>query len=178
MDAAALSDLAQSVEGSEGVTFVPALAGLGALHWNNKARGTITGLALATTRAHLARATLEAVALQVADVFTAMEQDVGHRLDGLRADGGALANDFLMQLQVNFLDRPVMRGEGAEVGALGVASMAFEAIGVPMAYDIAFQPQIDPERRDEVHEGWHRALAQVLSNETTFQASRGLGLGI
>jgi glycerol kinase len=129
-DARALSTLAQSVPDNGGVTFVPALAGLGAPYWNDDATGTIAGMTLATTRAHIARATLEAIVLQVADVFTAMERDVGSSLDGLLADGGASTNDVLMQLQADILDRQVWRGEQAEIGAMGVARSAFGALGM------------------------------------------------
>ncbi len=167
-DAAALSDLAQTVDSSEGVTFVPALAGLGAPHWNDAARGTLAGLTLGSQPAHVARATFEAIALQIGDVFDAMEQDVGTRLDGLRADGGASANDFLMQLQADIIDRPVLRGEVAEVGALGVATMAFAALGMgnnpELEKTAAFAPRMEPIRRKRVHATWQSALAQVLGD--------------
>ncbi|MBP1804956.1 FGGY-family carbohydrate kinase [Rubellimicrobium aerolatum] len=165
-DAAALSDLAQTVEGSEGVTFVPALAGLGAPHWDDRARGTLAGLTLGSQPAHVARATLEAIALQIADVLAAMEQDLGQRLDSLRADGGASANDLLMQLQADLLDRPVIRGEVAEVGALGVATLAFASLGVEVAggegRTTTFTPRMDPARREALHRGWRAALDRVL----------------
>jgi glycerol kinase len=142
------------VASSEGVAFVPALAGLGAPHWDEAARGTIRGLTLASRPAHLARATLEAIALQVADVFKAMERDVGRRLDALRADGGASASDFLMQSEADLLDQPVTRGGIAEVGALGVAAMAFEALGQPMATledkGRTFLPNMDEPRREAI----------------------------
>ncbi len=127
--AAALSDLAQSVPDSGGALFVPALAGLGAPHWVDSARGTIFGMTHATTRAHLARATFEAIALQIADVFAAMEQDLGTALAGLRADGGASGNTFLMQLQADILARPVLTADVEEVGTLGAAAMAFAVMG-------------------------------------------------
>ena len=129
-NAAALSDLAQTVSHSNGVTFVPALAGLGAPHWNDRATGAIDGLTHGTTPAHLARATFEAITLQIADVFTAMEQDIGQPIASLRADGGASANPFLMQLQADVLNRPVIRSDLAELGALGAAAMAFSALGI------------------------------------------------
>lgn len=167
-DAAALSDLAQTVESSEGVTFVPALAGLGAPHWSDAARGTIAGLTLGSKPAHVARATFEAIALQIADVLAAMEQDIGQRLSSLRADGGASANSFLMQIQADLLDRPVHRGEVAEVGALGVATMAFEALGLRVTggegRTTTFAPAMDPCRREAVQKGWRSALAQVLES--------------
>jgi glycerol kinase len=130
--AAALSALAQTVPDAGGVAFVPALAGLGAPHWDDAATGTITGMTHATTPAHLARATFDAIALQIADVFTAMEQDIGQPLQGLRADGGASGNAFLMQVQADVLDRPVQTADVEEVGALGAAALAFGAMGVAM----------------------------------------------
>nr|WP_246849812.1 FGGY family carbohydrate kinase [Rubellimicrobium arenae] len=165
-DAAALSALAQTVDGSEGVTFVPALAGLGAPHWNDAARGTIAGLTLAHRPAHVARATLEAIALQITDVFAAMEQDMGQPLDSLRADGGASGNDALMQLQADLLGRPVQRGALAEVGALGVAALAFAALGEPWTAPApaarTFAPAMPPPQAAALHRTWRAALAQVL----------------
>ncbi len=164
-DAAALFRLAGEVDSSEGVTFVPALAGLGAPHWDEAARGTVTGLSLASRPAHLARATLEAIALQVADVFEAMERDAGHRLDALRADGGASASDLLMQVEADLLDRPVTRGVVAEVGALGAAAMAFEALGQPMAAQKdegrTFGPTMGPSCREAIRSDWHLALRRA-----------------
>ena len=123
-DAAALSDLAQTVPDTGGVAFVPALAGLGAPWWDDAATGTITGMTHGTTPAHLARATLEAICHQIADVFAAMQADVGTALTTLNADGGASGNGFLMQMQADILQRPVLQSAVAEMGALGVAAMA------------------------------------------------------
>ena len=164
-DAAALFRLAGEVDSSGGVTFVPALAGLGAPHWDEAARGTVTGLSLSSRPAHLARATLEAVALQVADVFGAMERDAGHRLDALRADGGASASDLLMQVEADLLDRPVMRGVVPEVGALGTAAMAFEVLGEAMTAlrddGRIFRPRMDADRRDALHARWRLAIRRA-----------------
>lgn len=132
-----LSDMAQSVPDSAGVAFVPALAGLGAPHWDDRATGLITGMTQGTTRAHLARATFEAIACQIADVFEAMERDMGRPLGMLRADGGASANPFLMQLQADVLNRPVLQSPVEEVGALGAAAMAFASLGVDMPLETA-----------------------------------------
>ncbi len=131
-DAAALSDLAQTVADSGGVCFVPALAGLGAPHWDNAARGTLTGMTHATTPAHLARATLDAIAHQIADVWEAMEADIGHPLASLSADGGASGNLFLMQVQADILQRPVVVSPIEEVSAVGAAMMAAAAMGAPV----------------------------------------------
>lgn len=132
-DAAALTELARTVPDSGGVSFVPALAGLGAPHWDDRATGTITGMTHGTRPAHLARAALEAIAHQIADVFEAMERDIGHPLTGLRADGGASGNADLMQMQADLLDRPVETADVEEIGALGVAAMAMASQGVALA---------------------------------------------
>jgi glycerol kinase len=161
-DAQALSDLAQTVPDSGGVVFVPALAGLGAPHWDDRATGTVTGMTHGTTPAHLARATFEAIALQVADVFRAMEMDAGHPLHELRADGGASSNSFLMQLQADVLGRPVLCPAVEEVGALGAAAMAFAAMGVTMGTATAPPVRYLPARpATALHEGWAKALAKA-----------------
>ncbi len=159
---AALSDLAQTVGDSGGVSFVPALAGLGAPHWDDHATGTVTGMSHASRPAHLARASFDAIALQIADVFEAMEQDTGHRLEALRADGGASSNDFLMQLQADVLGRPVIRAEVEEVGALGAAAMAFRSLGVEphfAAESQRFEPGRDEAWRAALRRQWRAALA-------------------
>jgi glycerol kinase len=162
-DAAALSALAETVADSAGIAVVPAFAGLGAPHWDDNATGLVTGMTLATQPAHVARATFEAIALQIGDVFAAMEADTGQRLDRLLADGGASANPFLMQLQADLLDRPVARSDVAEIGALGVAAMAAGALGLPLAAGEPahglYRPRLAPEARDPVLAGWRRALA-------------------
>lgn len=164
-DARALSDLARTVPDSGGVTFVPALAGLGAPHWNDHATGTIAGMTLATTPSHIARATLEAIALQIADVFTAMEKDVGVQLRGLLADGGASTNNDLMQLQADILDRPVSRREQAEVGAIGAATMAFGSLGVDFQADEIDLERFSPREladRPRILKNWQLAIARAI----------------
>lgn len=160
-----LSDLAQQVSDNGGVCFVPALAGLGAPHWQDDARGLVSGLSLGSRPAHLARATFEAIAHQVADVFEAMEEDLGHPLNGLSADGGASANSFLMQLQADFIGKPVERREIAEIGAFGVASMAAEALGMPIktgAKDIRiFDPATEATERRALRDEWKIAIARA-----------------
>lgn len=163
-DAAALSALAETVGDSGGVSFVPALAGLGAPHWDDAARGTVTGMTHATRPAHLARATIEAIAHQITDVFSAMEADIGQQLSALSADGGASGNGFLMQVQADLLDRPVRVSDAEEIGAIGTAAMAFAAMGhdLPLSGTRAeFTPQpIVPDaarRRAE----WQAALRQA-----------------
>ena len=164
---AELSDLAQTVSDSGKVVFVPALAGLGAPHWTDDATGTISGMTHATTPAHIARATIEAVALQIADVFEAMQHDVGGELSGLMADGGASTNDVLMQLQADILNRPVLRGDQPEVGALGAAAMAFRALGVTTpepSHARRFTHGSMPEAgRVDLLKRWRAAIARVKS---------------
>lgn len=160
-NAAALSDLAQTVGDNGGVVFVPALAGLGAPHWIDTATGTITGMTHGTTRAHLARATFEAIALQIADVFAAMEQDIGHPLNALRADGGASGNAFLMQIQADILGRTVQTGTVEEIGALGAASMAFAAMGQDLPMPVLAQtyaPRMPMHETQTVKTLWQKAL--------------------
>jgi len=121
--------LAASVPDSGGVVFVPALTGLGAPHWDSYARGTIFGITRGTTAAHLARATLEAVALQTYDLAGAMQADAGLKLKELRTDGGMSVNDELMQIQADLLEVPVRRAAVAETTALGAAYLAGLAVG-------------------------------------------------
>ena len=124
-----VEQLASGVSSTEGVEFVPALTGLGAPHWNANARGEITGLTRGTTKAHIARATLEAIALQNADILTAMEKDLGKKMKRLRVDGGAAANNLLMQLQADYLRTSVDRPEHVETTAIGAAYLAGLGIG-------------------------------------------------
>jgi glycerol kinase len=121
--------LAATVPHSGGVYLVPAFAGLGAPHWDQYARGTITGLTRGTTAGHLARAALEGIALQVADILEVMKQDSQVRMDGLRVDGGAAANNLLMQFQADILQVPVIRPRVTETTALGAAYLAGLAVG-------------------------------------------------
>jgi glycerol kinase len=128
--AAEIEELAASVQDSDGVVIVPALAGLGAPHWRPGARGLISGITRGTSRGHLARAALEAIALQNCDVLRAMEEDSGARLATLRVDGGAAANNLLMQLQADVLGVPISRPEEVETTAMGAAFLAGLAVGV------------------------------------------------
>lgn len=163
-DVAALSALA--AEDSNGVAFVPALVGLGAPHWRADARGTITGLSLGTEPRHLARAAIEAIAFQVADVFAAMQQDLGTDLSELRADGGASQNALLMQFQADLIARPVTASTAPEVSALGAAALAFEGLGIAASMTDAgkrFAPQMDEARRRGQLDKWHAAIRQTLT---------------
>ncbi len=164
-DAAALSDLAQTVPDSADVVFVPALAGLGAPHWDDNARGMISGLSLGSKPAHIARATFDAIAHQIADVFEAMQSDIGGTLTGLSADGGASANKFLMQLQADLIGLPVRFGGLAEVGAFGVAMMAFDVLGqsVQASKDkqMQFEPAITSADRAAARQLWRAGIERV-----------------
>lgn len=124
-----VEQLASSVESSEGVEFVPALTGLGAPHWNAEARGILWGLTRGTAKAHIARATLEAMALQNADILTAMQKDLGKKLKSIKVDGGASANNLLMQLQADYASTQVVRPQIVESTALGAAYLAGLGVG-------------------------------------------------
>ena len=164
-DVSSLSELAQSVIDSGGVAFVPALAGLGAPYWDDSARGAISGLSLSTKPAHLARATFEAIAHQIVDVFQAMEMDLKQRILSLSADGGGSSNPFLMQLQADLLGVPVKVPAFAEIGALGVAMMASQALGntpnLTESGSLQYDPIMDAGRREASRNQWHRAIDQV-----------------
>jgi glycerol kinase len=165
-DARALSDLAQSVDSSDGVTFVPALSGLGAPHWCDRASGTVAGMSHATKPAHLARATFDAIALQIIDVFEVMAASAGAPLDVLRADGGAAANDFLMQLQADLLGLPVDRATVDDVGALGAAGMAFAANEIEFMYSgecTRFTPKMPAVLTQSIRETWQQAVRRVMA---------------
>lgn len=161
-----LEALAQTVPGSGGVRLVPALAGLGAPYWDTDARGMISGMDHSTMPAHLARAAYEAVALQIRDVFSAMEADSGRRVPFLSVDGGAAASDFLMELLAGLLDRPVHRMERTEVSALGVARMAGEGAGLAMppagaGAVTAFEPAMAASVREAVVKEWDEAVQRA-----------------
>jgi len=169
-DAPEIEALAASVLDSGGVVFVPALAGLGAPHWRPEARGAILGIDRGTTRAHLARATLEGIALQNADVLRAMEADLGEPLQGLRVDGGAAANDLLMQMQADLLQRPITRPQMLETTALGAAALAGLAAGVwrgldeitaAWREDRVFEPQRPADEAEAQIEAWHAAVEKA-----------------
>jgi glycerol kinase len=165
--AAETEALATSVPDTGGVFVVPAFAGLGAPYWDPAARGTIVGLTRGTTRAHLVRATLEAIAHQTCDVVEAMASDRNAPLLTLRVDGGASANDFLMQRQADLLGLPVERAAVAESTALGAAFLAGLAIGLwPSPETLAahwradrtFEPHLPPGDRADLRHTWRRAI--------------------
>jgi glycerol kinase len=166
-EAAETEALAASLAGNDGVYFVPALAGLGAPHWDPYARGLLIGLTRGTTRAHLARAVLESIAYQTRDVVEAMERDAGIPLRELRADGGAAVNGWLMQFQADILGVPVEVPKVAETTALGAACLAGLAVGfwssreeidAKWRLDRRFEPRMERAERDRLHRHWRRAL--------------------
>jgi glycerol kinase len=175
-DVAELAALAQSVANSNGVTFVPALVGLGAPHWAPEARGLIGGLTLGVKPAHLARAAIDAIALQIADVFEAMEQDLGEPLLALSVDGGASRNDQLMQLQADLLERRVARGERAEVSAIGAAMMAGAGLKRPLpaqpSATTSFTPRMSPSERQSMRARWHDAVRRATGTDTSSLTSK------
>ncbi len=165
--AADIESLARSVDSSGGVTIVPALTGLGAPHWDPSARGVIIGLSRATHRAHVARAALEAITLSVAEVVDCMQADAGLKLSRLRVDGGATANDLLMQIQADVLGIPVERPTVRETTALGAALLAGLASGFyPDAAAVTaarrmekrFEPSADEAGRQRLRAAWQVAV--------------------
>ncbi|MEW6300634.1 MAG: glycerol kinase GlpK [Thermodesulfobacteriota bacterium] len=165
-----VNDLAASVPDSGGVYMVPAFVGLGAPHWDPYARGVIVGLTRGTTAAHLARATLESIAYQVADVLAAMQADADVPPSELRADGGAAASNLLMQFQADILGVPVQRPTNVETTALGAAYLAGLAVGVwsgpeeithQRQIDKTFLPSLPPADRAALLARWRRAVERA-----------------
>jgi glycerol kinase len=167
------ADLAATVADADGVYFVPAMVGLGAPYWDASVRGTITGLSRSHTSAHLARAAIEAIAYQVADVFHAMEDAGTTRSSALHADGGATRNHQLMQFQADILGRPVIRSGTAELSALGASLLAGLALGwwnsLAEIADIPqtggqFAPAMTEADRALRYAGWKAAVARARLN--------------
>jgi glycerol kinase len=164
--------LAASLEGNDGVYFVPALTGLGSPHWEPDVRGTIVGLTRGSGRAQLARATLEAIAYQCRDALAVMEQASGQPLSELRADGGGTANRWLMQFQADVLGVPVVVPEIRETTALGAAYLAGVGVGAWTLSEVSerwreaarYEPLMGEEEREELLAGWADALARARSH--------------
>ncbi len=164
--------MATSIEDSGGVYVVPAFVGLGAPHWDMYARGTIVGLTRGSGRAHITRATLEAIAYQTLDVLNVMREEAGVPVESLRVDGGAVGNRFLMQFQCDVLNIPVERPQVQETTALGAAYLAglavgfwedLEAIGRIWRVEEQFLPTMDAPRRDALYAGWREAVRRALA---------------
>jgi len=168
-DAAESEALARSVDDTGGVYLVPAFTGLGAPYWDAEARGTLVGLTRGSGRAHITRAALESIAYQSRDVIACFERDAGLDASAIQVDGGATANDFLMQFQADILGKSVRRQVVSETTALGAAYLAGIAVGfwsgrdeVRAAWqeDKRFDPQMDAVTRDALYAGWQRAVAR------------------
>lgn len=167
---AAVAELAQRVADSGGLYLVPALVGLGAPYWNDAARGLISGLTRGSTAAHLARATIEAIAYQVRDVFDVMQAEAGMDLNVLLADGGASRNDMLMQFQADIIGCPVLRSASAEASPLGAAYLAGLGAGIWRTLDEItqlprprepFDPRMPTQERSSLYAGWQTAVART-----------------
>ena len=159
--------LANSVDSSEGVYFIPSFAGLGAPHWNQYARGTIFGLNRGSTDAHIARAAIEAIAFQTMDVLKAMESDSGISIEQLRVDGGAAVNNTLMQFQADVLNIKTVRPKVVETTAMGAAFLAGLAVGFwenqeeiqsIWQMDTSFSPTKSRDKIEKGIEGWYNAI--------------------
>lgn len=172
IEAAADSEwIAKKVTDTDGVYVVPAFVGLGAPYWDMEARGTIIGLTRGTKKAHIVRATLDSMAYQTRDVLSAMEEDSEIELKALKVDGGACANNLMMQFQADILGVPVERPKVIETTALGAAYLAGLAVGIWKDYpalskkwslDNRFQPVMEGEKREKLYHGWQRAVSHSM----------------
>ncbi|MBR0306632.1 MAG: glycerol kinase, partial [Lachnospiraceae bacterium] len=162
-------ELAQRVPDTNGCYVVPAFTGLGAPHWDQYARGAILGLTRGVNRYHIIRATLDSLCYQANDVLKAMEADSGIKLAALKVDGGACANNYLMQTQSDIINAPVQRPCCVETTAMGAAYLAGLAVGYwkdkeevrkNWAIDRTFEPQISDEKREEMVNGWKKAVSR------------------
>ena len=173
-DSADSEYFATKVKDTNGVYVVPAFTGLGAPYWDPYARGAIVGLSRGANRNHIFRATLEAIAYQTREVLDAMQSDSGEKLAALRVDGGAVANNFLMQFQADILDVKVERPKVREVTALGAAYLAGLAVGFwkdleelrgKAIVERTFEPKETPEKRTALYQGWKKAVQRALAWE-------------
>jgi glycerol kinase len=163
---------ATRVQSSDGVYLVPAFVGLGAPYWDSEVRGAVFGLTRGTTKEHFVRATLESLCYQTKDVLSAMEADSGIKLEKLRVDGGAVANDLLLQIQADQLGCPVERPMCIETTALGAAYLAGLAVGFwaekddivkSFGVDREFAPKMDPEEAKKLYAGWQKAVEATMA---------------
>lgn len=170
--AAESEELARSVEDSGGIYLVPAFSGLGAPYWDMYARGTIVGITRNTNRAHIVRAVLEAIAYETADVLNAMSRDMGEGLSSLEVDGGACANDFMMQFQADILNCAVLRPRDIEATARGAAYLAALSSGMVSSLselsrlieiECKFLPLMNAEKRERLVSGWNKAVSRSLN---------------
>ena len=179
-ESSAIEELAASVGSTEGVEFVPALTGLGAPYWDAEARGLISGLTRGTTRAHIARATLEGMALQNVDILRAMESDLGSKLRSVKVDGGAAANNLLMQMQADYLGVPIVRPKMLETTVLGAAFLAglgvgywqnIKALTQVWQEDRTFLPELPKALRGRRLSSWHGAIARTTDKGNAASAN-------
>ncbi|MDD3115218.1 MAG: FGGY-family carbohydrate kinase, partial [Anaerovibrio sp.] len=163
--------VAKKVRDTGGVYLVPAFVGLGAPYWDSNARGMIIGITRGTTKAHIVRATLESLAYQTKDVLSAMELDSGIKLAALKVDGGAVANNLMMQFQADLLGVPVDRPQIIETTALGAAYLAGLAVGVwngreelktAWKLDVRFEPVMPAEEAAKLYKGWQKAVKHAM----------------
>jgi glycerol kinase len=171
LDTAAITTLASQVDTTEGLYLVPAFVGLGAPHWDDSARGVMSGLTRGSSRAHLARATLESIAYQIRDVFDVMKSEAGADLKVLLADGGGSRNAWLMQFQADILGCPVLANSSGDLSVLGAAYLAglnvgvwknqAEIAGLPRTLE-RFEPRMPEIQREALYEGWKEAVARTM----------------
>jgi glycerol kinase len=171
LDTSAITNLASQVETTEGLYLVPAFVGLGAPHWDDSARGLISGLTRGSSRAQLARATLESIAYQIRDVFDVMKTEANANLNVLLADGGGSRNAWLMQFQADILACPVLANSSADLSALGAAYLAGLQVGVwknqteiaalPRTLE-GFEPKMSEAQRKTLYDGWREAIARTM----------------
>ncbi len=171
LDTATITQLASQVENTEGLYLVPAFVGLGAPHWDDSARGLISGLTRGSSRAQLARATLESIAYQIRDVFDIMKTEANANLNVLLADGGGSRNAWLMQFQADILGVPVLANSSGDLSALGAAYLAGLQVGVwKNQTEIAhlprtlerFEPKLSKAQREALYDGWKKAVARAM----------------
>lgn len=182
-DSSELEGLAATVSDNGGVYMVPAFVGMGAPYWDQYARGTIVGLTRGTTRGHIARAAIEAIALQTLDIIDAMKKDTGINLTTLRVDGGASRNNMLMQFQADLTGVVVERPTITETTALGAAYLAGLAVGFweseevlahKWKLDRRFTPAMTEDKKEEMLHQWHRAVERAshwIEEQTPAQAT-------
>lgn len=170
LDTAAITKLANQVKSTEGLYLVPAFVGLGAPHWDDRARGLVSGLTRGSGRAHLARAVLESIAYQIRDVFDVMKTEANANLNILLVDGGGSRNDWLMQFQADILGCPVLANSSADLSALGAAYLAGLQVGIwKNTNDIAqlpkrlerYEPKLSEAKREDLYNGWKEAIART-----------------
>ncbi|MBR7088197.1 MAG: glycerol kinase, partial [Mogibacterium sp.] len=170
--AAQTQEMAMKVDDTEGAYIVPAFTGLGAPYWDPYARGAIFGLTRGVNKNHIARAALESMAYQTYDLLNAMAEDLGEGIKALKVDGGAAANDFLLQFQADIMDSDVYRPDCIETTSLGAAYLAGLATGFwnseddiddNWQVDRIFKSRMEEDRRKELLKGWHEAVKRTLT---------------